>query len=241
MMNIAVICAGGNGERMKTKENKVFLQIGDKPLIYYTLKTFSDYARVNAIVITIGSENVEKLEDLIAMYDLQKIIAIEEAYPTRQESTYCVVEKLKRLDLPNPSYLLIHNAVNPFVKHSELDKCLDAAQEHGASLLGFEAADTMKIVDRESHFIEHTPDRNTMWIAQTPQIIRFDIAVRAFEFASVNGIIATDDSTLVEAIHERVKFVPCSRENFKVTYPQDLEFARQVLSSRVREKSYWYA
>jgi 2-C-methyl-D-erythritol 4-phosphate cytidylyltransferase len=240
-MNIAVVCAGGNGERMKTKENKVFLQIGDKPLIYYALKTFSDYNRVDSIVITVGKENIEKLEDLIAMYEIQKVIAIEEAYPTRQESTYCVVEKLKGLGLPHPSYLLIHNAVNPFVRHSELDECLKAAQEHGASLLGFEATDTVKIVNKEDNFIDHTPNRNSMWIAQTPQIIRFDIAARAFEFASLNRIYATDDSTLVEAIHEKVKFVPCSRENFKITYPQDLDFARQILSSRVKEKSYWYA
>jgi 2-C-methyl-D-erythritol 4-phosphate cytidylyltransferase len=80
-----------------------------------------------------------------------------------------------------------------------------------------------------------------VWIAQTPQIIRFDIAVKAFEYAYSTGFIATDDSTLVEAIHEQVKFIECSRENFKITYPQDLELARRIHSKRMKESHYWYA
>lgn len=240
-MNIAVVCAGGNGERMKTKENKIFLTIGDKPLIYYTLKTFSEYDKVDGIIVTVGQENIQRLEDLIPMYGIEKVMAVEEAYPTRQESTYYVIEKLKKLNLPHESYLLIHNAVNPFVRHEELDECLSAAHRYGASLLGFAATDTVKMVKDEDHFIDHTPNRALLWIAQTPQIIRFDIAVEAFEDASERGIVATDDTTLVEAIHEQVKFVPCSRENFKITYPQDLDLAGRILTRRVKEKNCWYA
>jgi 2-C-methyl-D-erythritol 4-phosphate cytidylyltransferase len=147
---------------------------------------------------------------------------------------------LKDLNLPKDSYIIIHNAVNPFVRHCELDECLRAAQENGASLLGFQATDTVKIVDN-LQFINHTPNRSNVWIAQTPQIIRFDIAVKAFEYASRRGFIATDDTTLVEAIHERVKFVECSRENFKITYPQDMELAKRVHIKRMKEKRVWYA
>jgi 2-C-methyl-D-erythritol 4-phosphate cytidylyltransferase len=240
-MNIAVVCAGGNGERMKTKENKIFITIGDKPLIYYTLKTFSEYDKVDGIIITAGKENIGRLEELIQMYGIEKVLSVDEAYRTRQESTYHVIEKLKKLNLPAESYLLIHNAVNPFVRHSELDECLNAAQKYGASLLGFEATDTVKIVKGGDHIIDHTPNRALLWIAQTPQIIRFDIAVKAFEIASERGIVATDDTTLVEAIHEQVKFVSCSRENFKLTYPQDLELASRILTKRVKESNCWYA
>jgi len=240
-MNIAVVCAGGNGERMKTKENKIFLTMGGKPLIYYTLKTFSEYDKVDGIITTVGKENIGQLEDLIAMYRIEKVMAVEEAYSTRQESTYCVIEKLKMLNLPYDSYLLIHNAVNPFVRHAELDECLSAARRYGASLLGFEATDTVKIVKDQDHFIDHTPNRASLWVAQTPQIIRFDIAVKAFEIASEKGIVATDDTTLVEAIHEQVKLVSCSRENFKITYPQDLELASRILTKRVKESNCWYA
>jgi 2-C-methyl-D-erythritol 4-phosphate cytidylyltransferase len=165
---------------------------------------------------------------------------IEPAYPTRQESTLHVLEKLKRINIPPNSYIIIHNAVNPFVKHSELDRCLAAAHTYGASLLGFPATDTVKIVNDE-HLIDKTPQRENVWIAQTPQIIRFDIAVRAFEYASNSGFYATDDTTLVEAIHEQVMFIECSRENFKITYPQDMELARRIHSKRMKEKHIWYA
>jgi 2-C-methyl-D-erythritol 4-phosphate cytidylyltransferase len=239
-MNIAIICAGGNGERMKTRENKIFLKIQGKPLIYYTLKSFAEYAKIDSIIVTINPKYRGRLKRVIAQNGIRKVRSIENAFDTRQESTYHVIEALKEMNLPKDSYIIIHNAVNPFVRHCELDECLRAAQENGASLLGFKATDTVKIVDG-LQFINHTPSRSNVWIAQTPQIIRFDIAVNAFEYASRRGFIATDDTTLVEAIHERVKFVECSRENFKITYPQDMELAKRVHSKRMKEKRVWYA
>jgi 2-C-methyl-D-erythritol 4-phosphate cytidylyltransferase len=64
-MNIAIICAGGNGERMKTKENKIFLKLNGKPIIYYTLKSFSEYDKIDSIAITVGEENVSRLRNLV--------------------------------------------------------------------------------------------------------------------------------------------------------------------------------
>jgi 2-C-methyl-D-erythritol 4-phosphate cytidylyltransferase len=239
-MNIAIICAGGNGERMNTRENKIFLKIRGKPLIYYTLKSFAEYGKIDSIVVTINPLYRGRLRRIIAQNRIGKVDSIEKAFDTRQESTYHVIEKLKGKNLPRDSYVIIHNAVNPFVRHCELDECLKAAQDNGAGLLGFRATDTVKIVD-SLQFINHTPSRSTVWIAQTPQIIRFDIAVKAFEHAFREGFIATDDTTLVEAIHEKVKFVECSRENFKITYPQDMELAKRVHLTRVKEKRVWYA
>lgn len=239
-MNIAIICAGGNGERMKTKENKIFLCVGGRPVIYYTLKSFSDYERIDSIVVTTGREHIPRLKRIISLNRIEKVLSIEESFETRQESTYHVIEKLKKLNIAHDSYVFIHNAVNPFVKHSELDECYGAAREYGASLLGFEASDTIKIVG-EGALIDYTPQRSRIWIAQTPQIIRFDIAVKAFDTAYNNGFLATDDTTLVEAIHEKVKFVRCSRENFKITYPHEMELAKKIYSKRLKESNSWYA
>jgi 2-C-methyl-D-erythritol 4-phosphate cytidylyltransferase len=239
-MNIVIICAGGNGERMQSRENKIFLKINGLPIIYYTLKTFSDYRKVDAIIITVGEENIDRVQGIIKKNGIEKVLSIENAYATRQESTFHVIEKLKTEKIPKGSFIIIHNAVNPFVAHSELDQCLSAAQKHGASVLGFPATDTIKIVN-EKNLIDHTPRRESVWIAQTPQIIRFDIAIKAFEKAHRAHFTATDDTTLVESIHEEVGFVECSRENFKITFPQDLEFARQIYLRRMKEKNCWYA
>jgi 2-C-methyl-D-erythritol 4-phosphate cytidylyltransferase len=239
-MNIAIICAGGNGERMHTKENKIFIKVGKKPLIYYTLKSFYEYDPVDAIVITARAQDVRRVKAVASRYGIDKLLFIDEAKETRQASTCSVLRKLKDMNLSADSYILIHNAVNPFVRHAELDDCMQAARECGASLLGFRAVDTVKVVDG-GRLIDYTPDRNRVWIAQTPQVIRFDIALRAFEYAHENGLIATDDTSLVEAIHEKVKFVECSRENFKITYPQDLGLTRLIHKKRMKEKSVWYA
>jgi len=238
-MNIAIICAGGNGERMRTRENKIFLKVNGKPVIYYTLKTFCDYEKIDWIFVTTVEKYIPRLKRLISLNNFTKVISVEKAYPTRQESTYHVIEKLKGMSLSDDTYVIIHNAVNLFVKHVELDRCLGAARKYGASLLGFQATDTVKIVNTDG-LIDHTPNRDAVWIAQTPQVIRFDLAVKAFEYAFQKGFIATDDTTLVEAIHGKVKFVECSRENFKITYPHDLELAKRIHTRRMKEKHVWY-
>lgn len=226
---------------MQIKENKIFLKIDGKPLIYYTLKNLAEYSQIDAIMVTVRAQDVPRLKRVVERNRIPKIRSIEEASTTRQSSTYKVLEKLRGSgDVSSDSYVVIHNAVNPFVRHAELDNCLDAAREYGASLLGFEATDTVKVVN-EDQLIDHTPDRNRVWIAQTPQIIRFDIALRAFQWAHHNNLVATDDTTLVEALHGKVKFVGCSRENFKITYPQDMLLARKIHSERTRENKVWYA
>jgi 2-C-methyl-D-erythritol 4-phosphate cytidylyltransferase len=225
---------------MHTKESKIFLKVNGKPVIYYTLKTLAAYDKIDAIMVTARDVDIPRLKDIIVNDHIDKVISIEEALDTRQESTYKALTHLKNINIPRESYVLIHNAVNPFVRHEELDNCLDAAREYGASLLGFEASDTVKVIN-DSHFIDFTPNRSRVWIAQTPQIIRYDIALKAFEAASESGFMATDDTTLVEAIHGQVKFVECSRENFKITYPQDMELARRIHAKRMKERSAWYA
>ena len=238
-MNIAIISAGGNGEHMQARENKIFLKINGMPIIYYTLKAISDYSRVDSIIITVGEENIDRVRSIIQENDVEKVLSIEKAYATRQESSFHVIEKLKKEKIPKSSFIIIHNAVNPFITHSELDLCFSAAQKHGASVLGFPATDTVKLI-KEKNLIDHTPRRESVWIAQTPQIIRFDIAIKAFENAHNAHFTATDDTTLVESIHEEVEFVECSRENIKITFPQDLEFARQIYKRRMKEKHCWY-
>ncbi|MFW6181308.1 MAG: IspD/TarI family cytidylyltransferase, partial [Spirochaetota bacterium] len=204
------------------------------------LKTFADYEKIDGIVVTVRDQDIGKLRRIIARNHIPKILAVEEADATRQQSTYRALQELKRRNVPDDSYVLIHNAVNPLVRHAELDACMEAAHRYGASLLGYEATDTVKVVN-EDQLIDHTPNRNRVWIAQTPQIIRYDIARRAFEHAHASGMVATDDTTLVEAIHGKVKFVGCSRENFKITYPQDMILASKIHSKRIRENKVWYA
>ncbi len=239
-MNITIICAGGNGERMKAKDNKIFLHIDGKPILYYTLKTFDDHPAIDSIIITAQEKYFKRIKQIISKNKIKKVASIERAYRTRQESTHYVLKKLSAEGIPEDSLILIHNAVNPFVKHSEIDMCLDAAKRHGASLLGFQAIDTVKIID-DNNFIVQTPERKKVWIAQTPQVIKFNIAIEAFETAERKGHIATDDTTLVELIKNPIKFIECSRENFKITYPQDLELAKKIYHKRVREKRVWYA
>ena len=239
-MNIAIICAGGNGERMKTKDNKIFLHIDGKPIIYYSMKTFDDHPDIDAIIITAQEKYFKRIKQIISKNGIKKVVSLEKAYKTRQESTYYVLKRLSDDGITKESLVLIHNAVNPFVRHSEINMCLDAASKYGASLLGFQAIDTVKIID-EGNFISHTPERRRVWIAQTPQVIRFDIAIKAFKEADSEGYIATDDTTLLELINNPIKFIECSRENFKITYPHDLELAKKIYYKKVKEKKLWYA
>ena len=136
-MNIAIIHAGGSGSRMKQKKNKIFIQLANKSILSHTLKIFEQHKQINQILITAQKKDFS----IIKKITKHKLIL---AGKTRQESSYLAIKKLKKLS--NNSYILIHNAANPFVCQSEITKVLQAAKKHKASLLAQPIKDTIKFI-----------------------------------------------------------------------------------------------
>lgn len=120
----------------------------------------------------------------------------------------------------------IHDAARPFVSAEVVEAAVAAAIRHGAAVVAAPATDTVKQVHPDG-WIEATPPRQQMWLAQTPQVFRLDLIRRAHTARPAS--VATDDAVLVEQLGARVYVVPGNPENRKITTREDLRWAEWML------------
>ena len=232
-MNYLIIAAGGSGERMRSKDNKVFLKINNKQVLYWTLKIFEENSTIDEIIISARVNDQEKIKDIIAKNNIKKVVAIVSAGKLRQETVLNALDWLKTKAKKN-DLIGIHNAANPFVLHKEIEDVFAAALRYRAALLAHPARDTVKITDGDNLVI-NTPIRKFCWYAQTPQVAFYGDLVRAFATAQNKNFIGTDDTQLLEMIGIKPKVISCSRYNFKITFPEDLALARKLLPIFIKE------
>jgi 2-C-methyl-D-erythritol 4-phosphate cytidylyltransferase len=129
---------------------------------------------------------------------------------------------------PDTDLVAVHDAVRPFIDLEVIHKVLDEAAETGAAIVGVVPVDTVKQVSRSTGRarVRSTLQRDRLVLAQTPQVFRYDLLVRAFQAARNDGFIGTDESSLVERLDVEVSVVLGSDRNIKITKPGDMDLAR---------------
>ena len=140
----------------------------------------------------------------------------------RQDSVRAGLEAIAACD-----YVVVHDGARPLVTRQLIEDTLAAARETGASCCAVLVPDTVK--EASAGYITRTLDRSRLMLAQTPQAFRCDLLMDAHRRAEGD---ATDDAALVEALGVRVRIVPGSPRNIKVTTPADLAFVRALIGQR---------
>ncbi len=229
--NWIVVTAGGKGSRLEAGMNKVFVPLLGEPIVCRTLKFLDDCGIVERIVITIGETDLPQLKELLEEYKFKKVVGLILAKETRQDSTLEALKWIEGQGAKPDDLVGVHNAVNLFVTNQEIENVFAAAEEFGGALLAVPAKDTVKIAN-EAGFVSETPVRQMVWYAQTPQVGRLGAMLDAFRQAEKDNFNGTDDTQLLERAGIRVKIVPCSPDNFKITFPSDLIMAETILRRR---------
>ena len=227
-MNFAIILAAGESKRMNKNINKIFLPLLNKPMIYYTIKAFQDCNLIDEIIVVTRKKDIKKLNEIKHQYKFTKIINIIEGGRERQDSVYNGLILIK--NAKNDDIVIVHNGPNPLVKENEIVDCINTAKKYGASVAGFKLKDTIKKI--KNNFVEETIDRTNIYQAQTPQAIKYGLFVTAFKNAKKKNLKVTDDVSLVESLGKKVKIVPCSYENIKITTEDDLKIGEGILMKR---------
>lgn len=131
---------------------------------------------------------------------------------------------------PDVDLVLVHDAARALLPIAPTRACLEAAAAYGAALLALPAPDTLKKVTPEG-LVARTVDRAGVWLAQTPQVVRRSLLVRAMAHAEQTGFVGTDDVSLVEHLGEPVAVVRGAPTNLKITTPDDLPLAAAILAA----------
>ena len=223
-MNTAIIVAAGQGTRFGTGKPKQFLEIHGKPLIIYTLSKFENCAAVDEIVLVLSASEIENFTRLVEGRRLKKLKKIVGGGKNRAES---VLNGLKSVDEKTAEIVAVHDGARPLVTVKEITRTIEKAAETGAACLTAAVTDTIKEVANGK--IIRTIDRANLRRALTPQCFRYDILKRAFAENEI-GEIVTDECFLVEKLGVEVSIVEGNAQNIKITVPEDLVLAENLLS-----------
>ncbi len=232
---IAVVLAAGFGKRMNSDVRKQYLLIHNKPLLYYTLKAFED-SFIDEIILVVGDGEEEYCrQTIVNQYGFTKISAIVAGGRERYHSVYnalTYVEKNKN----KAGYVFIHDGARPFVTKEILERAYECVKKEDACIVGMPVKDTIKVVDA-CGVVADTPDRNSLWLVQTPQVFSFPMIKEAYdkliqtEEAGALQIAITDDAMVMETFGDtKVCVVEGSYENIKITTPDDIILAEHLLS-----------
>lgn len=223
----AVILAAGSGKRMHTDIKKQFMLLGDKPLIYHSLKVFQE-SFMEEIVLVVSEEDREYCkEEIVDKYHLTKVKYLAVGGKERYHSVAAGLQCLSECD-----YVFIHDGARPMVTTEILNRAYECVKECDACVVGMPVKDTIKIADREG-YITQTPDRNLVWLIQTPQVFSYKLIKEAYEtlireedILIGQEVNITDDAMVVETLmNHPVKLVEGSYRNIKITTSEDLLIA----------------
>lgn len=220
----AIIVAGGNGSRMGTETTKQMIQLNGIPVVVRSILAFERSPLIKDIVVVAKADEKEKYREFIKTYSLKKIRRIVTGGATRQES---VLNGFKAID-DKCDFVAIHDGARCLVTPEIIEKVLLDARRYEAASAANPVKDTVKITNPKG-FVLSTPDRSTLWAAQTPQIFRADLYRAAAFMALKDGFEATDDNSLVEHLGGKVKMVDCGYRNIKITTPEDIHIAEMFL------------
>lgn len=217
----AIIPAAGSGSRYDSNQNKLLEDLNGELVLIRTLKTIDKIDNLQEIVICTSIDIIEIIENQIAKNKFKNEIKIILGGKTRQESVY---NGLKVCD--NPDLVLIHDGARPLIELNIIDNAIKTAIDKGAAIVAVPVKDTIKIADKSGKIVS-TPDRNTLWSVQTPQIFKYNQILDAHE--QFKDIPVTDDSMLAEKAGIDVFISMGSYKNIKITTKEDIEFAKSLI------------
>jgi 2-C-methyl-D-erythritol 4-phosphate cytidylyltransferase len=222
-----LIPAAGMGKRMGSDQNKLFLTALGKPILAWTLLAAEAASSIDWIGIIVQPTDREFVTNLLSQLGLNKHIEIVIGGDSRQESVY---KGLQALPL-SASHVLIHDGARCLVQPDLFDRCAAALQDCDGLVAAVPVKDTIKIVDH-SKTVTSTPDRATLWAAQTPQGFRTQFLKDCHDRGRELEWEVTDDAALFERCGLPVKIVLGDESNLKVTTPADLPIAKFLLGQR---------
>ena len=221
-----VIPAAGSSRRMGGVD-KLLINLEGKPAIVRTLETFCASPRISKIILVTLKEKFIILEKLMKKFFTNKVIEIVEGGKRRQDSVYNGILRA------NTRYVMIHDGARPLLTKKLLQRLMAEVKGEIGCVPVIPVSDTIKIVDKDG-FIIRTPSREDLFQVQTPQIFLRELFIEAYQQVLKRGIIVTDESSVMEQSNYKIKTIPGSPDNIKLTTPEDVDIARIFLRKRER-------
>ncbi len=236
----AIVLAAGQGSRMGMKMQKQYLDLGGKPLLYYSLAAFEKSKIIDDVILVVGDGQILYCQnEIVKKYGFTKVDTITTGGKERYESVYRALLVMEDEDMRVPNrdgYVFIHDGARPFVDEDIIERTYEAVIKYRACVAGMPVKDTIKVAD-EDGFSKETPNRKFLWQIQTPQVFETMLIKEAYfrlmKEIQEKEVKVTDDGMVVERVLGLpVRLVEGSYENIKVTTPEDIPVAETFVRKR---------
>jgi 2-C-methyl-D-erythritol 4-phosphate cytidylyltransferase len=219
MKKYAVIVAAGSGVRMGSVLPKQFLQIHNKPILWYTLHTFLKSYKDIHIIVVLPAEYYDTglavCDEMNAANPIRTVVGGETRFHSVQKGLSLIEEE---------SIVFIHDAVRCLLTPSLIHHCFEETQKYGSAIPCVDARDSVRLIHATGH---KSIKRSEIKLVQTPQTFRSAILIHSYE-TNYDGEF-TDDASVVEAAGYEVHLVEGEPNNIKITTPLDLAIADELL------------
>ena len=223
----AIIAAAGLSERFGGDVTKQMTEIRGVPVLIHTLKAFEQVDCIHEIVVVAKLNEISAWEILCREHGITKVTKIVQGGFTRQESVLCGLDAVDK----KSKFVAISDGARCLITPDIINSVCRSAYKYKAATAAHRSTDTVKIADKKG-FIDSTADRDTVWLAQTPQAFKTKLYRAAAYTALKKGFTATDDNSLVENIGHPIRLVECGAQNIKITTREDIAIAEGVLCDR---------
>lgn len=228
MKNIAVIFAGGVGQRMKTVSRpKQFLELNGKPIMIYTIELFDNHLMIDGIVCVCIESWIPFLEKQLKKFEINKVKAIVPGGETGQDSIYNGLAKTLQM-YGEDCNVLIHDGVRPLITEQTITDCVNMVAEKGNCITCIPATETFIVKQKDDSLV--IPTRDNSLIARAPQCFHLKDILEAHNRAQESGRHDFIDScTLMSHYGYKMNTIIGPMENIKITTPTDFYIFKAMI------------
>lgn len=219
--NVAVVLAGGVGQRFQTELPKQFAKAAGKTIIEHTITAFEEHDRIDEIAVVMHPNYTQHLENMIMTNNWRKVKKILNGGRERYHSSLAAIQAYAGEQVN----LIFHDSVRPLVTGNIITEVVEGLEQFSAIDVAIPATDTIVQVDKKTMTIVNVPDRSTLYNGQTPQAFHIEVIAAAYEKALQDpNFKTTDDCGVVKNYLPEVPIhvISGSRKNIKLTHIEDL-------------------
>ncbi len=222
MKKIAIITAGGKGNRMGTEIPKQFLLLNNKPVLWHTLTAFLNADQNFTFILVVPADFINAATELINEMKIADKVIITSGGETRFHSVKNGLDQIKE-----PAIVFVHDAVRCLIQPDLINRCFEQAIQKGSAIPAVLSTDSVRIEIEDGN---KPLDRSKLRLIQTPQTFKSELIIPAFKQVYQDGF--TDEATVVEAMGNIVHLIEGNYQNIKITRPMDMFIAQKIIEER---------